>query len=237
MSDEGAEAAPAQNTGFFTGNIMNFERPKFNRRLENRLVAIRAFKKKSGYIFKGSLVFITDLMLLVKECNYADEVRQVRDQFGYAVSDEELKKRLLEKGSTLTRVEATEIGKAYEITKLEVQECSAKQPAKESVNAVTKDKLRKVLMRNYCVNKKGAHSFSDKKLCPAWGAICRKCKIKNHYQDSNECIWFERERQGKQSDPKHSKSSKKPFVLKVEEDGEHYCEVLDKICVLNQNGD
>ena len=60
MSDEGAEAAPAQNTGFFTGNIMNFERPKFNRRLENRLVAIRAFEKKSGYIFKGSLVNISN---------------------------------------------------------------------------------------------------------------------------------------------------------------------------------
>ena len=49
-------------------------------------------------------------------------------------------------------------------------------------------------------------------------------------------IRLERERQGKQSDPKHSKSSKKPFVLKVE-DGEHYYEVLDKICVLDQNGD
>lgn len=48
-----------------------------------------------------------------------------------AVSDEELKKRLLEKGNTLTRVEATAIGKAYESTKLEVQEYSAQQPAKE----------------------------------------------------------------------------------------------------------
>ena len=49
---------------------------------------------------------------------------------------------------------------------------------------------------------------------------------------------LERERQGKQLDSKHSKSSKKPFVLKVEEDdGEHYYEVLDKICVLNQKGD
>ena len=83
----------------------------------------------------------------------------------------------------------------------------------------------------------GAHSFSDKKLCPAWGAVCRKCKIKNHYQDSKECKRLERERQGKRSDPEHSKSFEKPFVLKVEEeDGDHY-EVLDKICVLNQNGD
>ena len=123
----------------------------------------------------------------MKDCNYVDEDRQVRDQFVYGVSDEELKKRLLEKGNTLTRVEAITIGKAYESTKIEVQECSANRtPAKESIEAVCKDKPKKVLMCNYCANKKGAHSFSDKKLCPAWGAVCRKCKAKNHFQDSKE---------------------------------------------------
>ena len=42
---------------FFTGNIMSFERTKFNPRL---VVAIRAFKKKCGYIFKESLVSISN---------------------------------------------------------------------------------------------------------------------------------------------------------------------------------
>ena len=37
-------------------------------------------------------------MLLVKDCNYLDEDRQVRDQFVYGVSDDDLKKKLLEKG-------------------------------------------------------------------------------------------------------------------------------------------
>ena len=63
MWEEGAEAAaPAQdqNQGFFTGNIMNFERPKFDFRQENRLEALKAFKKKCGYIFKGSLVNISN---------------------------------------------------------------------------------------------------------------------------------------------------------------------------------
>ena len=167
----------------------------------------------------------------MKDCNYVDEDRQVRDQLVYGVSDEELKKRLQEKGNTLTRVEAITIGKAYESTKIEVQECSANRTlAKESIKTVSKDKPKKVLMCNYCANKKGTHSFSDKKLCPAWGAVCRKCKAKNHFQDSKEC---KRLQKGKQS-----KSTSKPFVLRVEEDGEdHYYEVLDKICVLNQNCD
>ena len=123
----------------------------------------------------------------MKDCNYVDEDRQVRDQFVYGVSGEELKKRLLEKGNTLTRVEAITIGKAYESTKIEVQEYSANRTfEKESIKAVSKDNPKKVLMCNYCANKKGAHSFSDKKLCPAWGAVCRKCKPKNHFQDSKE---------------------------------------------------
>ena len=152
MSDGEAEAAPAENlAAHFSGNIMNFERPKFNARQENRLKALKAFKKKCGYILKGSQVtkseerkcilvqdwlgpeshkiydsldwrededvnnyelmwiklegavsaecneivaskkysrnefrnketitlFVTDLMLLVKDCNYIDEGRQV----------------------------------------------------------------------------------------------------------------------------------------------------------------
>ena len=37
--------------------------------------------------------FVTDLMLLVKDYNYIDEDRQVRDQFVYGVSDDDLKKK------------------------------------------------------------------------------------------------------------------------------------------------
>ena len=172
MVDKEAEGAPAH----FSGNIKNFERPKFNACQENRLEALKAFKKKCGYIFKGSLVniseerkctlvqdwlgpedqkiydsldwgddedvnnyelmwtklegavsaecneivaskkvkeriqkpketitlFVSDLMLVVKDCNYIDEDRQVGDQFVCGVSDDDLKKKLLEKGNALT---------------------------------------------------------------------------------------------------------------------------------------
>ena len=64
MSDKGSEehAPPAltPNPGFFTGNIMNFERPKFNAQQENHLEALKAFKKICRHIFKGSLVNISD---------------------------------------------------------------------------------------------------------------------------------------------------------------------------------
>ena len=57
MVDEEAEGAPAQNTAaHFSGNIMNFEQLKLNAHQEDCLEALKAFKKKCGYIFKGSLV-------------------------------------------------------------------------------------------------------------------------------------------------------------------------------------
>ena len=313
MSDEEADGAPVQNTAaHFSGNIMNFERPKFNARQENRLEALKAFKKKCGYIFKGSLVniseerkcilvqdwlgpegqkiydsldwgededvnnyelmwtklegavsaecneivaskkfkervqkpketitsFVTDLMLLVKDCNYIDEDRQVRDQFVYGVSDDDLKKKLLEKGNTLTRIQAVSIGKAHETTNQEVQECCLKPPVSDSTNTIFKGKPHKGLMCNYCAKKKGSHSFANKRHCPAWGAVCNLCKIKNHFKDSKECKRLQKERKPKPGNQKQSGSTKKPFVLKVDEDGEeHFYEVVDKICTLNQQCD
>ena len=132
----------------------------------NEIVAAKKFKERVQKPDETITAFITDLMLLVKDCNCTDEDRQVRDQFVYGIADDELKKRLLEKGNTctLTRIDATTIGKAYENTKQEVQECCSKQPVKESIKAVSKEKPKKVLMCNYCANKKGGHSFSDKKI-------------------------------------------------------------------------
>ena len=57
MKHVGAEAGPVQNSaGFHNENIVNFKRPDIDSgRQENRLKALRIFKNKCGYIFKGSL--------------------------------------------------------------------------------------------------------------------------------------------------------------------------------------
>ena len=70
-----------------------------------------------------------------------------------------LRKKLLEKGNTL--------GKAHETTNQEVQECCLKPPMSDNTNAVLKNKPNKGLMSNYCANKKGFHSFANKRHCPA----------------------------------------------------------------------
>ena len=149
-----------------------------------------------------------------------------------------LRKKLLEKGNTLTRIQAVSIGKTHETTNQEVQECCLKTLVSDNTNAVFKDKSNKGLMCNFCANKKGSHRFANKKHCHAWGAVCSLCKIKNHFEDSKECKRLQKERKSKPGNQKQSRSAKKPFVLNVDEDGEeHFYGVLDKICTLNQQCD
>lgn len=135
------------------------------------------------------------------------------------------RKTLLEKGNTLTRIEATSsIGKTHETTKQEVQE-------NRSIHASSQDKPKKALVWNYSTNKKGSHSFLNRILYPAWRAVCRQCKIKNHFQVSKECKRSQKERQAKPTNQKQSRSAKKSFVLKVEEvDEEHHDDVANKMC-------
>ena len=57
---------------------------------------IVASKKLKEQVQKPKMTitpFVTDLILLVKDCNYIDEDRQVRDQFVYGISDDDLKKK------------------------------------------------------------------------------------------------------------------------------------------------
>ena len=70
---------------------------------------------------------------------------------------------MLEKGNTLTRIQAVSIGKVRETTNQEVQEYCLNPLVSDDTNAVFKDKPNKGLMCNYCANKKGSHSFVNKK--------------------------------------------------------------------------
>ena len=123
----------------------------------NEIVASKKFKERVQKPNETITSFVTDLLLLVKDCSYIDEDRQVRDQFVYGVLMMiQLKKKLLEKGNTLT----------VSIGKEEVQECCLKSPVSDNTNGVFKDQT-KGLMCNYCANKKVSHSFANKRHCPA----------------------------------------------------------------------
>ena len=85
MSEDENEGTPAQNPGHFTGNIMNFERPKFDSRQENGLESQKALKKNCGFIFKRSLVNISDerKYVLVQDW-HGPEGQKINDSLDWA---------------------------------------------------------------------------------------------------------------------------------------------------------
>ena len=115
----------------------------------NEIVASKKFKERVQKPKETITSFETDLMLLVKDCIYICEDRQVRDQFVYGLSDDDLKKKLLEKGNALTRIQAVSIDKAHETTNQEIQECCLKPPVSDNTDAVFKDKPNKGVMCKY----------------------------------------------------------------------------------------
>ncbi|XP_068724240.1 uncharacterized protein [Montipora capricornis] len=245
----------------------------------NEIIASKKFKERVQNTQETITSFVTDLMLLVKDCNYADEDRQVRDQFVCGVSDDDLKKELLEKGYTLTRIQAVSIGKAHETTNQEVKllltSCYApdesySEPTKqifwrdfnkllslpvknvkhetrldkvlalvesvftrvgqviaENKDPQNGDKLKTRRLEDSCSQQQNLdkllilgkdHIASPTRHCPAWVAVCGICNIKNYSEDSKECKRLQKERNSKPANQRQSRSSKKPFVLKVDED-------------------
>ena len=67
----------------------------------NEMVASNKFKEQVQKPKETITSFVTNLMLLVKDCNYIDEDRQVKDQFVYDVSDDDFKKKNCLKKETL----------------------------------------------------------------------------------------------------------------------------------------
>ena len=96
----------------------------------------------------------------------------------------------------------------------------------------------KVLCAATVLTRKDLIASQTRDTALAWGAVCNLCKIKNHFKDSKGCKRLQKERNPKPANQSQSRSSKKPFLLKVDEDGEeHFYEVVDKICALKQQCD
>ena len=75
------------------------------------LAASKKFREQVQNPKETITSFVTDLMLSVKDCNYKDEDRQVRDQFVYGNSDDDLKKNCLKKETLLLKFKLCQLAK------------------------------------------------------------------------------------------------------------------------------
>ncbi|XP_052777918.1 uncharacterized protein K02A2.6-like [Mya arenaria] len=141
--------------------------------------------QKDGESFEQ---FVTDLRLLIKECNYPEDILDdmVRDHIVFGVRSVKLCEKFISEGNGLTLQKSLDIARTYELTKSRIQQMDNNK----SVNAVTprtyhhpeakrnpKQRSRGKLKYSNAGTKKATCSncgskHETKDICPARGKDC-----------------------------------------------------------------
>lgn len=126
---------------------------------------------------------MTELKLLVKDCNYANSDEMVRDRIVFATNSPRVREKLLSQGPELTLEKAIDIARPHELSKAQLKimandshEVHAihHKPGKPSfTKSVSRHNDSAKTHENTCSKCGGHHNkFTD---CPAKGRQCLKC--------------------------------------------------------------
>ncbi|KAL9696639.1 hypothetical protein quinque_016218 [Culex quinquefasciatus] len=140
--------------------------------------------------------FINRARAMVKECNYGDlEDEMLRDKIITGIRDMSLKKKMIET-ENLTSVRVIEMCQAEEATRFEMERNRLLGAEQHSVNKIAGDRHQNKRC-SFC----GKAYHTNLLDCPARGATCNYCQLKNHY----ETVCKKR----KEDEKKQSSSTKK----------------------------
>ncbi|MCG8047630.1 MAG: RNase H-like domain-containing protein [Candidatus Thiodiazotropha endolucinida] len=130
--------------------------------------------------------FVTELQLLVKDCEYDKQDEMVRDRIVTGVKNSKIRAKLLNEGSKLTLAKTLDLARTHELSH---SQCSAMED--KTVNALKKKQYKSEHDSKY--NKHKTEAKQEKKTCgkcgyehgklqcPAYGKRCTKCKRFNHF--------------------------------------------------------
>ncbi|XP_044182144.1 uncharacterized protein K02A2.6-like [Acropora millepora] len=132
--------------------------------------------------------FAIRLRRKAQQCDYGDQMEaQIRDQIISKCRSNELRRKLLAKGQTLTLQTLQEIARNYEAVKRQIQSMSL---SSVSVNRVHDRRTRRnsrdtTLSGGECYRCGRRGYFARDPLCPARGKECSKCSQVGHF--ANVC--------------------------------------------------
>ena len=136
--------------------------------------------------------FITDLRVLAADCGYGGEKdMMIRDRIVFGITSKKVREKLINEGSDLTLVKATEICRTFEMSQKQlktmnvgedpnvhvVKKVSQKKPMHKATNYVKTGQTVKPKPMNVCTRCGRVHG----KLCPAKGKKCNKCGKMDHF--------------------------------------------------------
>ena len=132
--------------------------------------------------------FVVRLKRKAQQCDYGDQMEaQIRDQIISKCRSNELRRKVLEKGQTLTLQTLQEIARSYEAVKRQTQSMSL---SSVSVNRVDDRRTRRnsrdtTLSGGECYRCGRRGHFARDPLCPAREKECSKCSQVGHF--ANVC--------------------------------------------------
>lgn len=87
--------------------------------------------------------FVTDLRLLVKDCNYANSEEMIRDRIVFGIQSPKVREKLLNVGSDLTLDKAIDIARSHEIAQAQMKTIDGSSSQEQAVHTIGKQFTKK----------------------------------------------------------------------------------------------
>ncbi|MCG8032586.1 MAG: aspartyl protease family protein, partial [Candidatus Thiodiazotropha taylori] len=191
------KAKDSLNTYFNPLSNVPFERHQFRTTVQNEGESIEQY--------------IVRLKQKAETCEFGTENDvniQIRDQIVEKCRKHELRRKLLEKGRTLTLQQVRDISRAFEDSEKQAStiEGAVQEINKLSINRGAKPKQKWVNKKKIICYSCGleGHMRKDPK-CPAKGKQCRKCKQYNHFQKMCKTKTFKDKKNERKNDTSRMK--------------------------------
>ena len=131
--------------------------------------------------------FVAELRNLAKTCNFCDCLRDslIRDRIVLGIKNEQTTKKLL-RMRDLTLNRCIDVCRSEEVAELQMKSLSGPVDNINQVKSSSKKpraptpvdgRSAKKISCKFC----GYDHQPDRKMCPAWGKKCKRCKEKNHF--------------------------------------------------------
>lgn len=136
--------------------------------------------------------YLTELKLLVKDCEYKDADDMIRDAIVFGTKDHKVRAKCIDEGSDLTLEKAINFARTQEISKAQLKTMNGEDNSINAVATKQKQTPSQYAHGNYgkfnrgtsekskypCRNCGGVH---EPRQCPAYGKLCTKCNKKHHF--------------------------------------------------------
>ncbi|KAL9989578.1 hypothetical protein ACROYT_G004142 [Oculina patagonica] len=152
----------------------------------NEIYERYCFNKRDKIPTESVDSFVSELKTLAKTCNFCDCLRDslIRDRIVLGIKNEQTTKKLL-RVRDLTLNRCIDICRSEEVTELQMKSLS--EPVDNIHQFKSKNKKPSVPTPDGRSGKKISCKFCgydhapERKKCPAWGKMCKRCKKKNHF--------------------------------------------------------